>query len=154
MLVSLNVKNFAIIDNVNIDFENGMTVLVGETGAGKSLIIDAIGLLFGDRASSDLVRSNETKASIEGVFINYSDKLNQLLEEFDIDIDEQLIVKREIYSNGKSTCKVNGCAISLSQLDEISSFLGDIHTQYDTIRLINPKNYLNFIFNKTSPLTH
>ena len=71
MLQSLNVKNFAIIDKVSIDFENKMTVLTGETGAGKSLIIDAIGLLFGDRASSEMVRYGEAKASIEGIFANY-----------------------------------------------------------------------------------
>ena len=68
MLVNLNVKNFAIIDNINVTFKDGMTVLTGETGAGKSLIIDAIGLLFGKRASADMIRSGEDKATIEGAF--------------------------------------------------------------------------------------
>ena len=81
MLKTLSVKNFAIIDNVQIDFKKGMTTLVGQTGAGKSLIIDAIGLLFGDRASNDLVRYGETKASIEGVFCAYPQKVNEILKE-------------------------------------------------------------------------
>ena len=75
MLLTLNVKNFAIIDNIQIDFENGFTVLTGETGAGKSLIIDAISLLFGERASNDLIRYGEQKAIIEGTFSNYDDKI-------------------------------------------------------------------------------
>lgn len=145
MLVNLAVKNFAIIDNINIDFKNHMTVLTGETGAGKSLIIDAIGLLFGDRASSEMVRYGETKATIEGVFVGYDQKLNELLNEFGVDEEEELIIRRDVLSSGKSVCRVNGCAINLSQLEEISYFLGDIHTQFDTHRLINPKNYLSFI---------
>ena len=97
MLVTLNVKNFAIIGNIQIDFENGLTVLTGETGAGKSLIIDAISLLFGERASNELIRHGEQKATIEGVFSNYDNKIIEYLQEYNIEYDENefLIIKRE-----------------------------------------------------------
>lgn len=148
MIVSLNVKNFAIIDNILIDFKKGMTALTGSTGAGKSLIIDAIGLLFGDRASNDLVRHDETKAIIEGVFDYYSEEVNNLLKANDIDDNEGLlIIKREIYANGKSIAKINGETVSLSLLTDLSYLLGDIHTQFDAMKLVNPKNYFSFIDN-------
>lgn len=149
MLVTLNVKNFAIIDNIQVDFSDGLTVLTGETGAGKSLIIDAIALLFGDRASSELVRHGEQKATIEGLFSNYDDKIINLLNEFNLEYDENefLIIKREIYQNGKSLCKINNQTISLNQLKQISEYIGDIHSQLETFGLINPKNYLSFLKN-------
>lgn len=147
MLVSLLVKNFAIIDNIQIDFNDHMSVLTGETGAGKSLIIDAIGLLFGKRSSSDLVRFNENKATIEGVFSNYNEKLIEVLDKLDIpyDINEFFVIKREVFSNGKSICRINNNTITLSNLVEISEHVGDIHSQFDTQGLTNPKNYLEFI---------
>jgi DNA repair protein RecN (Recombination protein N) len=144
MLISLSVKNFAIIDNMQIDFHDAMTVLTGETGAGKSLIIDAIGLLFGKRASSEFIRFGENKATIEGVFDSPRKEIFDLLGE-EIDPDETLIIKREIFANGKSLCKINNNAVTLAQLSEISELIGDIHTQIDTQGLFNPKNYLKFI---------
>lgn len=150
MLLTLNVKNFAIIDNIQIDFEKGFTVLTGETGAGKSLIIDAISLLFGERASNDLIRYGEQKAIIEGTFSNYDDKIKLFLNEFDIDYDENdcLFIKRELYANGKSICKINNQTVTLNQLKQISEYIGDIHSQLETFGLINPKNYLSFIKNE------
>ena len=150
MLLTLNVKNFAIIDNIQIDFENGFTVLTGETGAGKSLVIDAISLLFGERASNDLIRYGEQKAIIEGTFSNYDDKIKLFLNEFDIDYDENdcLFIKRELYANGKSVCKINNQTVTLNQLKQISEYIGDIHSQLETFGLINPKNYLSFIKNE------
>ena len=150
MLVSLNVKNFAIIDNINIDFTSGMTVLTGETGAGKSLIIDAISLLLGKRAQSDLIRYGENKASITGVFSDIPKNIEDILNEMaiDYDKDDNLIIKREIYANGKSICKINSDIVSLSDLNRIGDLIGDIHCQEDTFGLINPKNYLNFILNE------
>ncbi|MDD3106374.1 MAG: DNA repair protein RecN [Bacilli bacterium] len=144
MLVSLNVKNFAIIDNMQIEFQDQMTCLTGETGAGKSLIIDAIGLLFGKRASVEMIRFGETKATIEGIFSVYTPQMADLIGN-EFNSSDYLIIKREIYANGKSICKVNNQAISLNQLNEISESIGDIHTQYDTQGLFNPKNYLKFI---------
>ena len=149
MLVSLTVQNFAIIDNIQIDFDKGMSVLTGETGAGKSLIIDAIGLLFGKRASNEMIRHTENKAVVEGVFSNICNDLSDLLNELGIELnDDYLIIKREIYENGKSISRVNNTVVTLNQLTSISEYLGDIHSQNDTFGLINPKNYLRFITNK------
>lgn len=150
MLISLSVNNFAIIDNINIDFDNGMTVLTGETGAGKSLIIDAIGLLFGKRASTEMIRYGEDKATIVGLFSNYSESISNLLDEYDIDYDKEdnLLIKREIYASGKSKCSINNQIVTLAQLQEIGDFVGDIHSQNDSIGLFNPKNYLSFLNNK------
>lgn len=145
MLKSLTVKNLAIIDNIQIDFNNGMTVLTGETGAGKSLIIDAIGLLFGDRASTELVRDGEAKTFIEGIFTDYNENVRNLLNEYDIEEEDFLIVRREIYSTGKSIGKINGNSVSVSVLNEFGNYLGNIHTQFDTQKLINPNNYFDFI---------
>ena len=149
MLVNLSVKNFAIIDNINVAFKDGMTVLTGETGAGKSLIIDAIGLLFGKRASMDMIRSGEDKATIEGSFSDYDSEITKILDEIGIDYQDEayLTIKREIYASGKSVCKINNQTCNLSQLAEISEYIGDIHCQEDTIGLINPKNYLRFLNN-------
>lgn len=147
MLLSLHVKNFAIIDNISIDFENGMTVLTGETGAGKTLIIDAIGLLFGKRASTELIRHGEERCIIEGVFSHLNDKIKAIFDELGIEStdEDMLIIRREIYANGKSISRVNGTIITLTQLNEITETLGDIHSQFDTHGLINPKNYLKFL---------
>ena len=149
MLVSLSVKNFAIIDNVQIEFQPNMTVMTGETGAGKSLIIDALSLLFGARASSDLIRYGENKASIVGVFSNYSNEIVDVLNELgiDFDLDDNLIIKRELYANGKSICKINSEVVTLNDLKLICDYIGDIHSQHDSLGLINPKNYLSFIRN-------
>ena len=147
MLVTLNVKNFAIIDNIQVDFNKGLTVLTGETGAGKSLIIDAISLLFGERASNDLIRHGEPKATIEGIFSDYDSKITNILDELSIDYDENdfLFIKRELYQNGKSLCKINNQNVSLNQLKQISEYIGDIHSQLETFGLINPKNYISFL---------
>ena len=146
MLSTLSVSNFAIIDNITIDFDNHLSVLTGETGAGKSLIIDAIGLLLGDRASSSLVRRGSTKAIIEGVFTGYNPQIDQLLDEFGIEIlDDMLIIKREINDNGKSISRINGSIVTLSQLEAISGMLADIHTQLDTKKLFDLRNYVDFL---------
>ena len=113
MLISLTVKNFAIIESLKVDFNNNMTVLTGETGAGKSLIIDAIGLLLGKKADLSLIRHGEQKASIEGIF-SYEKNIMPFLDEHGISIDEDyLIIRREILTSGKSTTRVNGTSVSL-----------------------------------------
>ena len=152
MLSNLRVKNFAIIDNINIEFSDGFTVLTGETGAGKSLIIDAIGLLFGDRSSTSVVRYGETKAIVEGVFEKLSQNTKNVLDEIGVELleDDMLIIKREISSAGKSIIRVNGEIITLSQLEKLAFTLGDIHTQDDTKKLFLPENYLSFIDNDQS----
>lgn len=145
MLTNLHVQNFAIIDKIDIDFKSGLTVLTGETGAGKSLIIDAIGLLIGAKASHSLVRNGASKATIEGVFDNVNDSIKDFLTDLEIDSDEELIIRRDIYATGKSTFRINGITVTLAQIELLSENLLDIHVQNDTLRLFNPKNYLSFI---------
>lgn len=145
MLQQLTVNNFAIIDNISIEFENHLNVLTGETGAGKSLIIDAIGLLLGDRASNQMIRTGEEKASVEGVFIDYNSEIDQLLDEFGIDRMDYLVIRRDILKNGKSISRINGYIVTLNQLMAISNLLADIHTQLDTKKLFDTRNYVDFI---------
>ncbi len=146
MLVNLHIQNLAIIDEIDIDFKSGLTVITGETGAGKSLIIDAIELLTGGRSNSSLVRTNASKAVIEGTFEGVDSRIYQMLEEADIFVeDDFIILRRDIYANGKSVFRVNGESVSLSLAETLCNHLVDIHVQNDNLRLFNPKNYLSFI---------
>lgn len=143
MLKKLHVKNFAIIDDISLDLEPGFTVLTGQTGAGKSLIIDSIGLLIGDRADSGQIRYGETKATILGIF-DSTKEINDYLFNLGIEISNTITIQREI-TKTKSTAKINGSVVNIQMLKGLGSLLADIHTQNDTIRLINKDNYLNLI---------
>lgn len=145
MLRNLHVQNFAIIDQIDIDFKNGLTVLTGETGAGKSLIIDAINLLTGGKTSPNVVRNGAVKAVIEGVFDSFSIDAAKFLTDLEIESDDELIIRRDIYATGKTTYRVNGITVTSSQIESLCENLVDIHVQNDTLRLFNPKNYLSFI---------
>ena len=141
MLQTLSIKQFAIIDELEVNFGDGLTVLSGETGAGKSIIIDAIGQLIGMRASSNYVRHGEKKAVIEGIFdIDNSKEAISILHDLSIDIDEDfLLVKREIFSSGKSICRVNNQTVTLQDLRKIMQELLDIHGQHETQTLLKQK---------------
>ena len=147
MLSQLKVQNFAIIDNLIVNFNEGFTTLTGETGAGKSLIIDAIGLLFGDRSSSMMIRTGETKATVEGIFENISKYTKQVIDNLQIELLDRdiVVIKREISTTGKNLIRVNGEIITLTQLELLASTLGDIHTQDETHKLFDQHNYLTFI---------
>lgn len=145
MLLSLNVQNFAIIEDLQVTFSNGMTVLTGETGAGKSLIIDTISLLLGQRADSDMIRYGEKKASIQGVFSYCNPKLAELLDRFEIPKEENLTILREIFDTSKNNIRLNGVPITLTMLKQIAVLLADIHIQNDTYRLFQPESYLEMI---------
>lgn len=149
MLQTLSIKQFAIIDELEVHFGDGLTVLSGETGAGKSIIIDAIGQLIGMRASSNYVRHGEKKAIIEGIFdIDESKEAISILESLDIDIDEDfLLVKREIFSTGKSICRVNNQIVTLQDLRKIMQELLDIHGQHETQTLLKQKYHLQLLDN-------
>ena len=144
MLIKLKVQNFAIIEDIELDFKNGLTVLTGETGAGKSLIIDCIGLLLGERAASEMIRQGEEKATVEGVFDNDNPLLRGLLEKLNIPFDGSLDIKRTI-STQRNVIKINGETVSLADLKEIASLLADIHLQFDSVKLFNPENYLSMV---------
>lgn len=155
MLSYISVKNFAIIENIEVDFNKGMTALTGETGAGKSLLIDAIGLLLGDRATSNIVRTGSLKAEVEGIFNINNPKITKLLVKFGIsDEGNQLLIRRQITTSNNNIIKINNHTVTLSQLKEITSLLADIHTQHDTHRLINPQTYIEIIDGFENELTN
>ncbi|MGK0554366.1 DNA repair protein RecN [Macrococcus capreoli] len=146
MLLSLSIKQFAIIESLEIELKDGLTVLSGETGAGKSIIIEAIGQLIGMRASQNLVRHGENKATVEGIFdIDHNPRVKQLLVERDIPLDDFMLVKREIFKTGKSICKVNNQTITLTELKIIMQELLDIHGQHETQVLLKPKYHLTLL---------
>jgi DNA repair protein RecN (Recombination protein N) len=151
MLKSLLIKNFAIIDNIELNFSDGLNIITGETGAGKSIIVDALMLALGERASSDVVRSGENKAIIEALFYNTNfdflsnpdDELKRIFEDFDIDENtEELIIRREILSKGNSRCFINDTPATVSQLKLLGDFLVDFHGQHDHQLLLKPENHI------------
>lgn len=144
MLESLIVNNFAIIEDLTVNFTNGMTVLTGETGAGKSLIIDTISLLLGSRADSDMIRYGESKASIKGIFTHNS-IVEALFLQYGIPISDKITIYREILDSSRNVIKINNHSVSLQMLKSIASLLADIHVQNDTYRLFNPDNYLDLV---------
>ncbi len=143
MLKYLNVSRFAIIENLEVTFDRGFNVLTGETGAGKSLLIDAIGLLLGDRAKSDIIRSGAEDAEVTAIFEPLNDTLKAALDEHGIPrSDEEMLIKRVVKKNSGNIIKVNGEIITLQTLKSLTKHLADIHTQHDTKRLFTKENYL------------
>ena len=144
MLKSLFISSFVIIDQTTVDFDEGMTALTGETGAGKSIIINALEQLCGARASSSLVRKGSKKAVIEGVF-DMNDSIQKILDELNIDGDDDLILTKEILDNGRSTIKINYRTVTNSALKQVAPYLLDIHSQYQTQEIFNVKNHLKIL---------
>ena len=147
MLQELSIKNFAIIDHINISFEKGLTVLTGETGAGKSIIIDAVHLLAGGRGSAEFVRHGEKKSEIEGLFyIEDGHPCYKRANEFGIEIEEgMVVVRREINSSGKSICRINGKLVTIAVLREVGSTLIDIHGQHEHQELMDESLHLQLL---------
>lgn len=143
MLKSLSVKDFAIIEDLTVEFENGMTVLTGETGAGKSLIIDTISLLLGSRADTDMIRYGKKQAFVIGVF-DYKSELDSIFDSLGIK-KEEIRIERTIQDNSKNSIKVNGTSVTLQSLKQIAKVLADIHIQNDTYKLFNPEGYLSML---------
>ena len=150
MLVSINVKNYAIIDELTIDFSDGLNVLSGETGAGKSIIIGAMSLALGGRANSDMIRTGETKMSVQSVFYvqNLSSELKLLIEENDIEIyDGEIIVSRTVFDSGRNVCKINSTVVNVSTLKKIVEHFVDIHGQHEHQKLLNQSTHISFLDN-------
>ena len=152
MLIQLNIKQFGIIESATIELKNGLTVLSGETGAGKSMILAAISQLSGQRTSTSYIRYGEEKASVEWVFDFPKNKeVINIFKDLDLDFeDEVIIIRRDIYSSGKSVCRINGTIVNLSTLKKVAVYLLDMHEQHDNQILLVEKNHLNLIdsFNK------
>ena len=159
MLVELSIRNFAIIETVQIPFGPGLNVLSGETGAGKSILIDALGAVLGDRVSTDMVRTGASSAAIDATFdlhrVPHRQELSRVLEELEVDQSEGLLIlSREIHSAGRSTARLNGRPTSMSILAQIGSLLVDIHGQSEHLSLLKPAAQLQLLdrFAHTIPL--
>lgn len=148
MLTELSISDFAIINQISINFNEGMTVLTGETGAGKSIIIDAVQLLAGGRGSVEFVRYGAKKAEIEGLFTidDRQHAIYQVGKRYGIEIDdEQVVLHRTMTSKGKSICRVNGKLVTLAILREFGKTLIDIHSQHETQSLMQPDSHIELL---------
>ena len=145
MLDSLSIKNVAVIDSLTVDFHDGVSVLTGETGAGKSIIIDSINMILGDRANREIVRYGTDKAVVQAVF-DVPESARKILEDNDIDTDgDEIIITRTLTAEGKSSARINGMAVTLSVLREISDTLINIHGQHDSQALLTPSKHVAFL---------
>lgn len=137
MLSKLSIQNYAIIDELEIDFSTHLNILTGETGAGKSIIVGALGLILGQRADSATLMNREKKCIIEGVFKNRDndEEIERFLRDNELDAQDELVVRREIAPNGKSRAFVNDTPVNLGQLQQITSLLVDLHQQFDTLEI-------------------
>ena len=146
MLLEISIKNFAIIEAISLNFEKGMTVLTGETGAGKSIIIDAMNMMLGARATTDVIRHGAPKAEIEGLFsVENSHTLQMIFDEQGIELGDEIIIRREILQNGRSVSRVNGQMVNLSVLRSIGQYLVDIHGQHDQEELMRPQLHIQML---------
>jgi DNA repair protein RecN (Recombination protein N) len=146
MLQSLYIKNYILIDELRLEFKPGFSVFTGETGAGKSILIDAIGLLMGDRFSSDLIRHDTDKSILEAVFLTNNHHVESILKEYGFERDsDELIITRELTRDGRSTNRLNNRSINVNVLKELSQYLIDIHSQNDTQYLLNNKYHLSLL---------
>lgn len=136
MLQQLSIQNFAIIDELKVDFQPQLNTITGETGAGKSILLGALGLVLGNRADSSSLQNSEKKCIVEAVFSTGSNKkVNDWLHENEIDEEAELILRREITANGKSRAFINDTPVNLTQLKVLTSMLVDLHQQFDTLEL-------------------
>jgi DNA repair protein RecN (Recombination protein N) len=137
MLRKLSIQNYTIIEELEIDFSSNLNILTGETGAGKSIIIGALGLILGQRADSTTLLIRDRKCIVEGVFNNREkdEQVNYFLKENELDVQDELVIRREIAANGKSRAFVNDTPVNLTQLQHITSLLVDLHQQFDTLEI-------------------
>lgn len=145
MLKNIYIKDFALMEKLEIEFQGGLNILLGETGSGKSLLIDALILLCGGRASSDYVRHGAKKSILEATFDYNSKELSDVLEENEIDEDDELILRREISAKGSSRAFVNDSPVTLNVLKDIGNLLADFHGQHDHQLLLNKENHVKFL---------
>ena len=146
MLLEISIKNFAIIESISLNFEKGMTVLTGETGAGKSIIIDAMNMMLGARATTEVIRHGAPKAEIEGLFsIENNRALEEIFDEQGLELSDEIIIRREILQNGRSISRINGQMVNLSVLRTIGQQLVDIHGQHDQEELMRPNRHIQML---------
>ena len=146
MLKSLDIKDYALIDDLHLEFGSGLNILTGETGAGKSILIDAMGLLLGNRASTEVVRNGSVKSIVEGIFnVSKNKKVKNILNENELDTYEELIIRREISQKGANRCFVNDTPVALNVIKEIGELLVDLHGQHDHQSLLRQELHIEML---------
>jgi DNA repair protein RecN (Recombination protein N) len=147
MLKTLDIENIAVIEKTTVDFSSGLNVLTGETGAGKSIVVDSINAILGERTSKELVRHGAENAFVSAYFEDVSENVSKKLVElgFDVEEDNTLLITRKISANGKSSCKINGKSATVSMLKEVGATLVNIHGQHDSQALLNPDEQYKYI---------
>ncbi len=146
MLKSFEVKDYALIEHISVEFGSGLNIITGETGAGKSILIDAMGLLLGERASTEVVRKGANKSVVEGIFnVEENKKVKKLLEDNDIEYYPELILRREISLKGSNRCFANDTPVSLSLIKEFGNFLVDLHGQHEHQSLLRTETHINYL---------
>ncbi len=146
MLSKLYIENVALIQKLEIDFESGFNVLTGETGAGKSIIIDAVNLVLGERAAKELIKTGADKAKVVAVFdVAKNDSLSEILEEAGIEASDELILSRELFVHGKNVCRINSMPVTLALLKRVSDALVDIHGQHEHQKLMDESSHIDFL---------
>ncbi len=146
MLKSLLVKDYALIEQINIEFDKGLNIITGETGAGKSILIDAMSLLLGERASNEVIRKGAAKSIVEGIFdIEGNKKVKKILEENEIEVFPELIMRREISARGSNRCFLNDTPVSLSVIKDVGNLLVDLHGQHEHQSLLRTETHIDFL---------
>lgn len=145
MLKSLNIENIAVIEKADIEFSPGLNVLTGETGAGKSIVVDSINAVLGERTSRELVRNGANEAQVTAVFDDINTSVREKLDEFGIEDDDTLVLMRKISDKGKSYCRINGVPCTVSMLKQLGEQLVNIHGQHDSQALLNPDTHYRFL---------
>ena len=151
MLKTFEVKDYALIEHIKVEFNTGLNIITGETGAGKSILVDAMSLLLGERASTEVVRKGTNKSVVEGIFeVTLNKKVKAILEENEIDFLPELILRREISVKGSNRCFINDTPVSLNLIKEVGNLLVDIHGQHEHQSLLRKETHISFLDDFTS----
>ncbi|MDE7495427.1 MAG: AAA family ATPase, partial [Muribaculaceae bacterium] len=146
MLSKLTIRNYALIDSLSLDFSDGLTIITGETGAGKSIMLGALSMLLGARAETRVIADSNAKSVVEARFSNVAPSLRSVFEQHQLDwIPEETIIRREISASGRSRAFVNDSPVNLQTLSDITSLLVDIHSQHSTLSLLQGRSQLEVI---------
>ena len=146
MLKSFEVRDYALIEHISVEFGSGLNIITGETGAGKSILIDAMSLLLGERASTEVVRKGAQKSYVEGIFdVKGNKKVKSLLEENDIDFSDELIIRREISLKGSNRCFINDTPVNLNLVKDVGNLLVDLHGQHEHQSLLRTETHIDYL---------